>query len=116
MKQQREYGDYLEEILGAIEKASAFIKEMDFEQFCGDDKTIYAVVRALEIIGEATKNIPDTIRTKYPKIPWRQMAGIRDKLIHDYFGVNLKVVWKTVIEDLPPLVTEIEKVLTEYKL
>lgn len=76
---------------------------MTFEQFSQDDKTAYAVVRALEIIGEATKKIPDAVRDQYPQIPWREMAGMRDKLIHDYFGVNLGVVWKTVQEDLPLL-------------
>ena len=76
---------------------------MTYEQFAGDAKTVFAVVRALEIIGEATKKLPQSVRDRYPKVPWREMAGIRDKLIHDYFGVNLAVVWKTVIEDLPGL-------------
>jgi len=88
---------------------------MNFEQFSRDDKTAFAVIRALEIVGEATKNIPDRLRAGYPKIPWREMAGIRDKLIHDYFGVNLKVVWKTVIEDLPPLAPKISQILLGLK-
>jgi uncharacterized protein with HEPN domain len=71
------------------------------------------VIRALEIIGEATKQVPQSVKDSYPEVPWRQMAGMRDKLIHDYFGVNLVVVWKTVIEDLPNLEPLIRHVLAE---
>jgi uncharacterized protein with HEPN domain len=70
-------------------------------------------VRALEIIGEATKRIPDDVRQRYPEVPWRAMAGIRDKLIHDYVSVNLEVVWKTVREDLPGLLQQLAKIAAE---
>jgi uncharacterized protein with HEPN domain len=103
MSEDRNYQEYFNDIRDAIDKAQSFVAGMTFEQFSRDDKTAYAVVRALEIIGEATKKIPDTVREQYPQIPWREMAGMRDKLIHDYFGVNLQVVWKTVREDLPRL-------------
>jgi uncharacterized protein with HEPN domain len=76
-----------------------------------DDKTAFAVVRALEIIGETTKKIPEAVREIYPDLPWREMAGLRDKLAHDYFGVNLDVVWKTVTNDLPTLKSGIASVL-----
>lgn len=111
MKQGRDYSDYLEDILDAIRKAADFVGEMSFEQFSMDDKTVFAVIRALEIIGEASKNIPEWLKTDNADIPWREMAGIRDKLIHDYFGINLEVVWKTVKEDLPPLEQKLRKLL-----
>ena len=103
MSEERNYQEYFNDIRDAIVKAQSFVAEMTFEEFSQDDKTAYAVVRALEIIGEATKKIPEDVREQYPHIPWREMAGMRDKLIHDYFGVNLHVVWKTVQEDLPGL-------------
>ena len=85
----------------------------EFDQFSRDDKTAYAVIRALEIIGEATKHIPEQVRKSNPDISWREMAGIRDKLIHDYFGVNLEVVWKTATDDLPKLEPEIRLILSD---
>jgi uncharacterized protein with HEPN domain len=88
----REFTDYLRDISDAIEKIGKFTEGMDSEGFTADDKTVYAVTRALEIIGEATKKVPTTIRERYPQVPWREMAGIRDKLIHEYFGVNLEVI------------------------
>jgi len=113
MNADREQGDYLGDILDAIYKVDVFIKDMNYDQFKSDDKTIFAVIRALEIIGEATKRITENIRTSYPKIPWREMAGIRDKLIHDYFGVNIEVVWKTATGDLPSLKPGIKKILDQ---
>lgn len=68
-----------------------FIKELSYDEFIQDDKTIYATTRALEIIGEAVKNIPKEVRQKYPEIPWKDMAGIRDRIIHEYFRVDLKM-------------------------
>lgn len=111
MKEGREYSDYLEDILDAIQKAADFIGKMTYVQFSRDEKTVFAVIRALEIIGEASKNIPDWVKTNNSEIPWREMAGIRDKLIHDYFGINLEVVWKTVKEDLPPLGRKLRSLL-----
>jgi uncharacterized protein with HEPN domain len=78
-------------------------------QFNADEKTVYAVIRAIEVIGEAAKKISDNVRQKQPSIPWREISGMRDKLIHDYSGIDLTVVWKTATEDLP----EIEPLLQE---
>jgi uncharacterized protein with HEPN domain len=113
MTQLREYRDYLEDIRQAAQKALAFVQGMSYEAFVADDKTVFAVVRALEIVGEATKRIPQSVRDRYPEVPWRSMAGIRDKLIHDYVSVNLEVVWKTVTEDLPALLPMIQRVLDD---
>ena len=90
----RDYRDYLRDILDAIDDIESFVGEMTYEEFVKDRKTMNAVVRSIEIIGEASKNIPETIKAKYTEIPWKQMAGMRDKLIHAYFGVDVETLWK----------------------
>ncbi len=110
---KRTYLDYLEDIQDAIEKVAEFIKGMDYDQFAQDAKTTFAVIRALEVLGEAAKSIPEAVQQQYPAIPWHEMARMRDKLIHHYFGVNLEVVWKTATEDLPYLAPLIEQALGE---
>ncbi len=111
MTPPREHRDYLEDICQAAKKALAFVGDMTYETFLADDKTVFAVIRALEIVGEATKRIPQSIRDRYPGVPWRSMAGIRDKLIHDYVSLNLEVIWKTVTTDLPALLPMIQRIL-----
>ena len=93
--------------------AMQFVVSMDFATFEQDKRTHYAVIRALEIVGEATKNIPLEIRDRYPTVPWRLMAGMRDKLIHDYIGADLKKVFETVLTDLPVIKTAIAQVLAD---
>ncbi|MCK5661640.1 MAG: DUF86 domain-containing protein [Methanosarcinales archaeon] len=113
MTAERLISDYLDDIIDTIDKVELFIEDMDFEQFAEDDKTVFAVIRAFEIIGEATKNIPQSIKDKYPSVPWKEMAGIRDKLIHGYFGVKLAVVWETTQQDLPSLKPLIAQIIKE---
>jgi len=109
MKSGRVDLDYLQDMLDACIKATDFIKTMTIGEFMGDEKTQFAVVRALEIIGEASKKISQPFKDQNPEIPWKVIAGMRDKMIHDYMGVNKTVVWKTVIQDIPPLIDLIHK-------
>jgi uncharacterized protein with HEPN domain len=110
---ERSYWDYVMDIAQSIEDAQGFVRGYAFDDFKKDKRTVYAVVRAIEVIGEAAKNIPDSIRSRYPNIPWKDMAGMRDKLIHAYFGVDLEVLWKTVQQDLPLLKRMISEILAE---
>ncbi len=107
---------YLRDILAAMIAVQAFVEEMDFETFIADDKTASAVIYKLESIGEAAKNVSEEIRQQYPQVPWRQLIGIRDKLIREYFAVDYSVVWKTVenrIPSLQPIIGQILKDLEE---
>lgn len=100
----------LEDILISIERIQTYIKEMNYAQWEHDHKTIDAVTRNLEIIGEAANNIPREIMTRFPDIPWNHMRGMRNMLAHEYFGVDIEVIWKTAIEDLPELKEQIESI------
>ena len=112
---KREYRDYIKDIIDAMNKAMKFVEGMDFDEFIHDEKTIFAVIRALEVSGEGVKNIPDEIRIKYPKIPWRDMAGMRDRLIHEYFGVKEEIVWNSVKEEIPVVKPLFEEILKRLK-
>ena len=113
MSAERTYTDHLEDILGAAAKVARFVAGMTYEQFASDEKTVYAVIHCFEIIGEATKRVLQSVKDEYPKVPWREMAGMRDKLVHDYFGVNLTLVWLAAIDDLPELEVHLRRILAE---
>jgi uncharacterized protein with HEPN domain len=113
---KREYKDYILDVYNSIEEIEKFVDGFSFDKFQNDKKTIYAVVRAIEIIGEAAKNIPPSIKKKYDKIKWTKLKGMRNRLIHEYFGVNIKVVWKTIKEDIPELKKTILELLKELKI
>jgi uncharacterized protein with HEPN domain len=105
--------DFLQDMVNYADDAISFVATMNFATFQQDKRTTYAVIRAVEVIGEASKNIPQTLKDQYPHVPWRSIAGMRDKVIHQYFGVDLQVLWDTVQQDLPPLKTAIAQVLTD---
>lgn len=113
MRPRREYVDYLQDILDAARKARRFVEGIDFDTFAANDEKVFAVIRALEIIGEAAKKVPKSVQKRSPEVPWRDVAGMRDKLIHGYFGVNLRRVWETVLGDLPPLQAGVERILAD---
>ena len=115
MKSKRDYLDLLEDIRKAALNAQRFVHGMEYDSFASDEKTVYAVLRALEIIGEATKRLPQAVRDRAPAIPWRLMAGTRDKLIHDYVTVDLENVWHTVQTDLPFLDAELAALIESFE-
>jgi len=105
--------DYIEDILDAMDKAEILVQGYSFEQFEADFRTNFAVVRALEIIGEATKRLPIDLRDRYPEVPWKEMAGTRDRIIHGYDNVNLRLVWDTVTQRVPAVKPLIQRILAE---
>jgi uncharacterized protein with HEPN domain len=107
----REYKLFLYDIKEAIEKIEAFTENISFEEFRYDAKTIDAVLRNMEIIGEASKNIPKGIRDKHNNIDWKAIIGMRDTIAHKYFGISLQIIWKTIEERLPELKETIEKII-----
>ena len=111
----RDYRDYLQDILDAVNNIESFVDGMTYEEFIKDRKTLNAVVRSIEIIGEASKNIPETLKANCKELPWKQMAGMRDKLIHAYFGVDIETLWKAVKENIPPLKKAIQKMLKDQE-
>ena len=119
---KRDYRDYMQDISDSVADIISFIEGMTFEEFIKDKKTINAVVRSIEVIGEATKKIPETLKNKYSEIPWKKMAGMREiimseandytrirqrrfrsKMIHEYFGIDMEILWKTAKDEIPPL-------------
>ena len=100
-------GYYIQDIVDAMAAAGSFIEEMSYDEFIADQKTVYASIRAIQIIGEAAKKVPEVVRVKYPHVPWREMAGMRDKVTHEYFGVQMMVLWNALKDDIPPLIDEI---------
>ncbi|MFQ6071834.1 MAG: DUF86 domain-containing protein [Methanosarcinales archaeon] len=102
-------------MLSSLQEIEDFTKDMDFETFIKDRKTVNAVIRSLEVMGEAVKRIPDEIRSRYSEIPWKYIAGMRDKLIHEYDGVDLEIVWEVIKKEAPPLKPLFEKILREIQ-
>lgn len=111
---KREPRLYLEDIKDSIEKIEKYIKDLSFDEFTRDDKTIDAIVRNLTIIGEAARNIPEELKLKNPDIAWSETIGMRNKITHEYFGVDEDILWKTIKEDLPTLKKQIWGLLENF--
>ena len=112
---KREYKLFIQDIKECIAQIDEFVGNMTLEEFKADEKTSSAVVRKIEIIGEATKNVPKEIRQKYKELPWSDMARMRDKIIHSYFVVDYEVVWKTIKERLPEIKPKIGTILKDLE-
>lgn len=110
---KRDYSLFIKDVLKAIVNIEEFIQDTDFARFCKDEKTQSAVVWQIQIIGEATKNIPATIRDKYSAIPWKYMARIRDKIAHFYFGIDYEIVWDVIRNKLPEIKPSVQKMLRD---
>lgn len=101
------------DILDCIEKIQKYTADMTFEQFREDQKTVDAVIRNFEIIGEAAGYIPETIQEKYPELAWLEMRGMRNIMIHEYFGVSLLIIWRTITHDLSPLAAGMKQLMND---
>jgi uncharacterized protein with HEPN domain len=109
-KFRRDY-DFLLDIQDALQRILEYTTGMNWDTYLKDHKTQDAVIRNLEVIGEATKSLSDTLLSQHPGIPWRDMAGTRDRLMHHYFGVNQEIIWQIIEQDLPALKSQIEQVI-----
>ncbi len=109
----RDYNAYLKDILDAIRKIENYTKAISFDDFVENELITDGVVRNLEVIGEAVKNIPEDVKDKKPEVEWEKIAGLRDILIHDYFGIDEDIVWDTVKNKLPELKEKINELLSE---
>lgn len=110
---ERTFIHFLEDITESISKILAYTKSFDFETFKSDEKTVDAVIRNLEIIGEASNKVPEIIRKKYPSVPWDEMYRMRNKAIHEYFGVDYEIVWDIIVNYLPNNLSQVKHILQE---
>jgi len=99
----------VQDMLEAIRKIEIYVARLDYAKFLRDEKTTDAVVRNLEVLGEAARQLPDDFTLRNPDVPWNQMAGLRNRIIHDYFGLDLEIIWRIIQHDLPPLVTQLKR-------
>lgn len=114
-KSDRDYRDSLTDMAQYAEKGVRIVEGIDFEAFSYDEEKVLAAIRIIEVIGEASKQIPNSIRDRYPEIPWSGVARMRDKLIHAYFGVETEVVWQTLQQDLPPMIDCLKRIIEEME-
>lgn len=103
----------LEDIIHAAEKIERFTDGMSFEAFVDDEKTVDAVLRNFEVMGEATKNLPESFQEQYDHVPWTEMAGMRDRLVHGYATVDLEIMWTTIERDIPEILPDVRSVMAD---
>lgn len=101
----------VEDILEAIARMERYVEGMTIDDFSGDEKTIDAVIRNISVIGEAARYIAPEVRERYPQVPWAEMAGMRNIVVHEYFGVSVPILWDTVKRNLPPVVALLREIL-----
>ncbi|WP_174590338.1 HepT-like ribonuclease domain-containing protein [Methanocella conradii] len=114
-KKKRDYILFLEDILACIDKIEKYSRAMSFEEFNGNDMAVDAVIRNFEVIGEAVKKIPEEVKGKYTDVEWKEAAGFRDVLIHDYFSIDKEAVWDTIQNNIPSFKKGIMRVLASEK-
>jgi uncharacterized protein with HEPN domain len=115
LKDERDYRDYLNDILRYAETGERIINGIDLETFCSNDEKTLAAVQILEVIGEASKKLPKSLKNRYPEVPWSEMAATRDKLIHAYHLIEFEIVWRTLTEDIPLLKRSMRKILDDIE-
>lgn len=108
---KRDYRISFKDILDSIICIEDYVLDMTYESFSKDRKTVDAVIRNIEIIGEATKNIPEDVRKSHPEVPWSEMARMRDKMIHGYFEISHSILWETIKHDLPSIKSKISELI-----
>ena len=113
---KRDYKLILKDIFQACESIQEFVRGMDFDDFIGDDKTSSAVINKFEIMGEAVKNLPEFIVEKYSKAPWKDMAGMRDRLIHGYFKIDYRIVWDTIEDKIPEVKSLVTQIINDLEI
>jgi uncharacterized protein with HEPN domain len=109
---KRSAGLLIEDVRDAMRKIASYVRGMDLAAFVTDEKTVDAVVRNVSVIGEAVKQLPEDFKDSHPEIPWAQMAGMRNRIVHDYAGVDLEIIWQVITHALPDLAARISKILS----
>jgi uncharacterized protein with HEPN domain len=109
----RDMSLYYRDVLDSGNAIMDFVKDISFEEFCSDRKTYSAVIREFEVIGEAVGNIPGEVKQRYSDVEWQDIKDFRNLLIHEYFGIDLEIVWKIIQEDLPTLIKAVKTILSE---
>ena len=112
---KRDHKLFIKDIISAMKSIEEFVEGLSLDEVREDDKTSSAVIRKFEIIGEATRHVPDKLKEKYPDIPWKRMAGMRDRLIQAYFGVDYRLVWEAIKIDIPELKPRFQEILAELE-